>query len=790
MSSTAPSRQSRQPWTAAVLWCVIVLVCVSRIVPFSPDMPLAGLDGSWRIGLEQAMAQGLAVGRDMVFTFGPYAAVYTRSYHPATDNMMLCASLYLALSFAGALGLLVAKRHNGWLAGLLLVMAGLAFFNDTLLFFFPLLVGLHVFLRWGTYAGVPRQTGGTAPWLLVMLFAPFGLLPLIKGTLLVLCVLVAVLSGCYLWVLRQRKLSLICYVVPALALVLFWYVSGQPMSALPLYFGRMLAIMSGYNEAMSSSGVWGESLPFVIAAAALVLAIRSLNQVELRSKIFLLMLFSGYLFISFKAGFVRQDGHVVIASTSLLLAALVLALVFPARATAWAAALVLLPWLIIDHHYMHTTPRSLIQNVSNTVMTAWHGAARRLTQPDWPRSQYDATLMALKQQAALPVLPGTSDIYSYDQALLIASGNHWAPRPVMQSYSAYTPALAEANRVYLLGKTGPDNIFFNVQTIDQRFPSLDDGPSWPVLLGHYRLSARHNEMVIMKRHAGPDNLVQAASHDSQARLGETLVLPAGGPLVFAQFDIRPSLLGRVAALLFRPSKLEITVTLDGGAQKKYRLVSSMAKAGFLLSPLVETGAEFSNLYGAADLLDDKRVTAFSVDTARGFRWFWQSDFVATFKQLKPRQVDTKTEFLSFDKFITQAVQPAPLAGTRCEGVIDRLNERAPTAAPFSARSRLKINGWLTLHTDRQRITEQVYVVLTDSTGNHHAAPAHRGLRPDVAAAFHDAAIEPAGYALNADLSGLEGRYQLNLGYADRKQIYLCPDIGVNGTISHSQAAAN
>ena len=41
----------------------------------------------------------LVLGRDLVFTFGPYSSLYTRNYHPATNTLVMLSSLYLALSY-------------------------------------------------------------------------------------------------------------------------------------------------------------------------------------------------------------------------------------------------------------------------------------------------------------------------------------------------------------------------------------------------------------------------------------------------------------------------------------------------------------------------------------------------------------------------------------------------------------------------------------------------------------------------------------------------------------------
>ena len=621
-------------WVDGVLWCLALLVCLVRIVPFTPDMPQGGLDGSWRYALEQGMANGLVLGRDLVFTFGPYSSVYTRNYHPATNTLVMLSSLYLALSYAWTLGLFVGARRSAWLLALLVVMAGMVYFNDTVLFMLPLLVGLHVRRRW---AGDSGDAG--APWMLPVLFAPLGLLPLIKGTLLVLCVMVTVLSAGFLWTQRRRTLAALCLLTPALTLVLLWCASGQPLMALPEFFTGMMAIVSGYNDAMSYYGVLRESLLFVIAMLTVLWAIARTPGQEWNAKVFLLLLYGGVLFITFKAGFVRQDMHTVIASTTLLMAVIALNMVLAGRRMLVATAVVLLPWLVIDHNYEQTTPVKVVRTVTRLTAAAWDGALQRARQPEWPRSQFDATVAGLRAQAALPVLPGRSDIYSYNQTALLASGNQWAPRPVPQSYSAYTPELAERNRRYLIGAQAPQNIFFSVETIDSRVPALDDGPSWPVLLADYRPTSMQNGTLILQRNGASRYTAADAQPASVHRFGEAVSVPSGAPVWFVRFDIKPSLSGRVLALLFRTSQIVLRVETVDGQRHDYRLIASMARAGFVLSPLVESTADFAALYGDATPLRERRVRSVSLSTGRGFQWLWQDAYSIAFTPVVVGQPD-------------------------------------------------------------------------------------------------------------------------------------------------------
>src|ERR1700722_20375304 len=84
----------------------VTLTTLAIFIPLNPDMPDKGIDQSWisamhdaRGNLEQSMplvkpdqswmmamneavARHLRFGKEIVFTFGPYASIYTRVFHP------------------------------------------------------------------------------------------------------------------------------------------------------------------------------------------------------------------------------------------------------------------------------------------------------------------------------------------------------------------------------------------------------------------------------------------------------------------------------------------------------------------------------------------------------------------------------------------------------------------------------------------------------------------------------------------------------------------------------------
>lgn len=45
----------------------LLIIIIAVFTPLSPKMPAPGLDASWAVGLNQAVAQGLAFGKDIFY---------------------------------------------------------------------------------------------------------------------------------------------------------------------------------------------------------------------------------------------------------------------------------------------------------------------------------------------------------------------------------------------------------------------------------------------------------------------------------------------------------------------------------------------------------------------------------------------------------------------------------------------------------------------------------------------------------------------------------------------------
>ena len=277
---------------------------------------------------------------------------------------------------------------------------------------------------------------------------------------------------------------------------------------------------------------------------------------------------------------------------------------------------------------------------------------------------------------------GTTDIYSYNQSYLIASGNNWSPRPIFQSYAAYSSSLVEKNKNHLFGKMSPDNVILKVETIDGRIPSAEDGASWVPLLTHYKPNALENDFLYLhKKPSMADVLEQSLIGKGSYSFSHAVPIPSNSSPVFVEISIKQSSFGKLATIFYKPSQLQISINLENGTTRTYRIISGMTQSGFLISPLIENTGEFGLLYGDMNYLADKKVKSFSIAPVSD-RAEWEDTFEVVFKKISVPSTIEISKLYKFDKVRDGPEIRKVSVAAKCDGGIDRINGIVPSPPEF------------------------------------------------------------------------------------------------------------
>ncbi|WP_147316187.1 hypothetical protein [Cupriavidus sp. Agwp_2] len=401
----------------------------------------------------------------------------------------------------------------------------------------------------------------------------------------------------------QRVAPIVLYL---LCLMLLWVFSGQQPADLHAYFVEAIPIVSGYTDAMSLDGSLLPVVLFVVGAViAFLISVAARRSVEA-----LAMLMT--LFFSFKAAYVRQDIHEVIAAGTLMLISLWHVGRKPDVRTMGLVLISLVLCCYSIRVQANLGPRQLAETWARHAEESLLGVIALASDPHSFEKRFRRDLKEIARQHPVKG-KGSLDSYSYHQTAVIANGAVWNPRPVMQSYSAYTAALAEANATHLSQQTRPDRLLFHVEPIDGRFSSMDDGRSWPEIWSHYSLTGLTSAGLLFqaedKRH-----MKYARVTHLRARLGdEVSIAERRGELVWVRVEMKKTLSGKLLGLLFRPPHLRIDVKDVSGRWVSYRYLASVGEGGFLLSPKVNDSREFEKLTRA---IEQGEAAPYSVDAFR------------------------------------------------------------------------------------------------------------------------------------------------------------------------------
>lgn len=747
----------------------ITLACI--MMGLSLKFPSSGLDPSWKFAANEAAAQGMSFGKDFIFTFGPYSSLYTGIYHPAIDSLMLFSGMLLTLGLASSLFILYG-RQNYFLLVLTCIFLAAYKQTDALLFFFPLSLSLTVNKLFTTTAQSEKTRETYNTIITISLFSILGLLPLIKISTALTCFTTILISGSYAILIRRYVLALGIFTSPIFMMFFLWIIAGQKPEDLIAFFQNSAPIVSGYTEAMSTYGSNYEIVLFILTCLwGLIALIRSEHQQRIR--IYIALNFALYLFLSFKAGFTRHDGHAMIAGSAIVMAGLALTAIYRKLGVlTWLLCGCFATWFFIESHHSSITITDTTNRIKNRYINSWTGLHNRIFDSQSIKDEYNKSILKLTKELQLPHLNGTSDIYSYQQSYLLASGNTWHPRPIIQSYSVYTSKLAKINSDFL-ARQGADNIFFNVETIDGRLPSLDDGASWPILLTNYDIVGSDSNFLQLKRKS--QSVAPVIVPEKQAfvsgQIGKTIKIPTQKGNVFMQVDLQPNLLGRIRGILFKQSMLKIVITTRNQQEFSYRFIPSMANSTFLISPLVKTNYDFLNFASREKMSAlPNEVISFRLEGSNSPLSGWKRDFKVNF--ISYALPPTGQGLIKYNPALDDITSNLPKRQVMCNGVIDSINQQVPPPINVSAGS-LSVEGWLVPANDTKANPNDTYVYVYDEAKRYSFYSTQKTPRLDVKAYLGTPDIADLGYKSNFLTNELSGNYEIGLARKVGEYIELC-----------------
>jgi len=577
-------------WSAA-FFVTLVLV---RFTPPRAERSIK-LDDSWQQAFTYFHSHGYQAGLDYVFTYGPLAYLEIGSF---AEDQIWERVLAWQLGFGSLVALLVVA-----LARRIPSRTGRGLF--TLL----CLLAAQVSESWWSLV-----LACVCVWLLddaarsrarlALGLSVLATVSLVKYPYFVLAVLV-VIAVATVWT-RERGRSA-ALLVPAgfvALLVAAWLAAGQRLDGFPRYVATSNELTRGYAQAMHlPAPAYALVLACIAGASSLVwFGAWACANPRAPARLLFATVIAAATFLAYKSSFVlydRDGAYFLFAG-----AAVLLPLTFRVHAPRWTSA-----WW----------PRagSMLSGVS--IACALLGAPSVLDGVDrWPRQELldiglrcadslscltnlpafeREQLHAAAENAELHALPrskvlvGTRpiDFFGVHQALLLQAGYDYRPRPVFQTYAAFTPALMELNRSFYESERAPAFAAINLQPFPRHLPTMEDGLALQSLVRRYEPVLSERGVMLWQRRAlpGPVEAARTVVLDRTLPVGEWLELGELAPACYvARIEVEPTLLGRLRELAYQPAPLFLDVRVGPRESHDFVFGSELAKAGWILDPLI------------------------------------------------------------------------------------------------------------------------------------------------------------------------------------------------------------
>ena len=231
---------------------------------------------------------------------------------------------------------------------------------------------------------------------------------------------------------------------------------------------------------------------------------------------------------------------------------------------------------------------------------------------------------------------GSLDVLGFEQATAILNEFNYRPRPVIQSYSAFTPYLAKLNGDFYASDKAPDYILLKVQAIDYRMPMMDDPEVWRIVSHRYDFVHRELGYQLWKRLPGKYDPASAAPQplkNATLAVGDTLPLDAyAGKQLWIRLVLPQTLIGRLHAFLYKPPHVTLVVKDNAGTESEFYMPLSQGRAGFILSPIIEDAIAY---VAFANGRPGREVRSIRLKIKPGDRLLFADEAQVELSELKP-----------------------------------------------------------------------------------------------------------------------------------------------------------
>jgi hypothetical protein len=568
-------------------------------LPLSKDLWMS-LDPSWGIAMNYVKIKNLNWGTDVAFTYGPLAHFCTRVGWGETRLSFIFFDVFMFINYFAVFFLSLQKSKNKRFTLLLII---------SVCIIFPLWIGaanalvLMAFLIF---------------WIRLSLDNPKSIYYIFQIAIITLVFFIKFNTGliafplflagiiCNLIANNGNKWALLTYLI---APVVFITITSQFLNvALIPYIKSGFEFVSGYNDVMFLDNQIKSSLTFVIVIVLLFSGILVSNIYSNQKKDWIkiatiLFLFGTAVFVLYKQAFVRADvGHINDFFRFILLVSLCnldlheqLKNSFSKTAFIIASALPFYFLFFIQENQIEIKSKFPKSNYISRceAFTSTSGMFLFNNNCNYPPSVLNK------------IGNKTVDVYPWNIQLIIENKLNYLPRPALQSYTVYTPYLANLDfEHYNNYATAPEFVVYEFASIDERYPLFDESRVNLALFKNYEaaelfeIDGRKVLLLQKKKEFKP---ITFEKTNEYAMLLNSPLVPKKDS--YYEIGIYNSMTGKIASLFNHSPEIRLEINLKSGGVINYRTSKLLLEIGLFSDKYFSETKSFKSNF---DLVNDNQ----------------------------------------------------------------------------------------------------------------------------------------------------------------------------------------
>jgi len=558
---------------------VFAIIALSLISPV--NYTTIGLDAGWTQAILMVTEKFSVFGQDFIFTYGPLGYL---SFRILPENASILPILLLDLISIGHLLFILKisfdKLGNNWffsaIAGLAIILP-LGFFADLSFTYF------YYFIFWILYSYYSNNTYGTWGALFISILLFF-----VKVNIsLIVCILFIINS---LLLVRAKKIKWNLFIVQNLILVFGILVFSKNLNVdLVNYTIYTIQLIDGYQDSMSTIIIPNKELLILLFFELVIFSIFCWQIIVMRKSIkahlYLIIILFIYSFLCFK------QAHTAISNPNIfgffLLLPMINGILFLFSDQKYKSQI---GWGFICILAVQLTSTQYIRySDSNHTLQGYFSTFRPI---NINPINYFEKLIGYKYSANFDKKPlqipldikkrigqKTVDILDNDISYIFYNKLNYNPRPIIQTYSAFSEKLMKLNGMKYASDSAPDFVLFKLEKFREQNPFWADTDVNFKLLERYSIdeqfAVNNDTLLLLKKNKLSEKIQPFEFHLSNITQDKFIPLPQKDIPYRMIANLEYSIWGKLCRLLFQPPYMYCTVYYADGTQQDFRVIDKI-----------------------------------------------------------------------------------------------------------------------------------------------------------------------------------------------------------------------